>query len=311
MPPPDFTQLTGAGQTRRLLTLARTALAEYDVPARSLVPLAKGWNTNVRVDDRYMLRIRSTDAAFAEAETTWLTALARDTDLAVPEPVPTRSGATVVTATTPTVPGPRTCVLYRWVDGRFRDRSLTPAHLHEVGVFTALLQQHGTTMPALARNRVDAVPADTAKLVTDLHSPAAGALVARTLARVDTTLAGLPATGLIHADLHQDNFLFHQGRVRAIDFDDCGYGPHLYDLATTISELGPDRPALHRALLTGYRTTSPLDDEDALPDLLLLRRLQLTMWAVTQRHDPMFRTTWRTQLDATLRHLAEVQRPKG
>ncbi|WNV82351.1 phosphotransferase [Umezawaea sp. Da 62-37] len=309
--PPDFTSLTKAGQTRRLRDLARTALAEYDVPAETLVPLSKGWNTNFRVDDRYVLGIRTTDAAFAEAETTWLTALANDTDLAVPRPVRTRSGATVVTATGPAVPGPRTCVLYRWVDGTFQDRSLTPAHLHEVGVFTALLQQHGTTMPALARNRVDALPDNTAQLVSDLRSPSAGTLVASTLARIDTALAGLTAHGLIHADLHQDNFLFHQGRVRAIDFDDCGYGPHLYDLATTISELGPDRPDLHTALLTGYRTVTPLDTGEALLALLLLRRLQLTMWAVTQRHEPLFRTTWQGQLDRTLKHLAEVPRAWG
>jgi Ser/Thr protein kinase RdoA (MazF antagonist) len=43
--------------------------------------------------------------------------------------------------------------------------------------------------------------------------------------------------GLIHSDLHQENYLFHRGRVRAIDFDDCGWGHFVYDLAVTLSEL--------------------------------------------------------------------------
>jgi Ser/Thr protein kinase RdoA (MazF antagonist) len=29
--------------------------------------------------------------------------------------------------------------------------------------------------------------------------------------------------GLIHGDLHQDNYLFHRGDLRAIDCDDCGW----------------------------------------------------------------------------------------
>jgi Ser/Thr protein kinase RdoA (MazF antagonist) len=72
--------------------------------------------------------------------------------------------------------------------------------------------------------------------------------------------------GLIHADLHQENYLFHGKQVRAIDFDDCGYGPFVYDLAVTLSELEhrADYPTLRAALLAGYapcvhsrRGTSP------------------------------------------------------
>jgi Ser/Thr protein kinase RdoA (MazF antagonist) len=34
-------------------------------------------------------------------------------------------------------------VLYRWVEGRFLDSTLTERHLHKVGPFTARLQSHG------------------------------------------------------------------------------------------------------------------------------------------------------------------------
>ncbi|MCS7479840.1 phosphotransferase enzyme family protein [Umezawaea endophytica] len=301
--PLAFAVLDRAGQTRRLKRLARLALAEHDIPAATLTLLPNGWNTNFRVDRDHVLRVRATTPRFAEAETTWLTALAKDTTLGVPEPVPTRTGEYVTTVTTPDVPGRRTCVLYRWVEGRFHGKSLSADDIRKVGEFTAHLQRHGKTMPPLARNRVDTLPDHTAQLAADLHSPEAGVLFERAVTRIRATLAALgnEAHGLIHADLHQENFLFHQGEVRAIDFDDCGYGHHLYDLAATISEL--DDPSLRAPLLEGYRSVSPLEHEEALEDLLLLRRLQLTTWVVQERHLPQFRGTWAATLARTVDRL--------
>lgn len=40
--------------------------------------------------------------------------------------------------------------------------------------------------------------------------------------------------GLIHADLHLDNALFWRDNVRVIDFDDCGFGYWLYDIAVSL-----------------------------------------------------------------------------
>ena len=61
------------------------------------------------------------------------------------------------------------------------------------------------------------------------------------------------ATGLIHADLHYENFLFHDGVARAIDFDDCGWGFYLYDVAVTLWELEEDASTTR-----GYATRSLL-----------------------------------------------------
>src|SRR4029450_890805 len=82
-------------------------------------------------------------------------------------------------------------------------------------------------------------------LVTALTSDRDAALVARALAVVRGSTYALAndggVHGLIHGDLHHKNVLFHRGEARAIDFDDCGWGFHLYDLAVTLSEL-EDRP---------------------------------------------------------------------
>jgi len=45
--------------------------------------------------------------------------------------------------------------------------------------------------------------------------------------------------GLIHADLHLGNALFWSDEVRVIDFDDCGFGYWLYDIAFALKQVAP------------------------------------------------------------------------
>jgi Ser/Thr protein kinase RdoA (MazF antagonist) len=86
---------------------------------------------------------------------------------------------------------------------------------------------------------------------------------------------GRSVFGLIHADLIFSNVLFHRGEACAIDFDDCGFGYFLYDLAILLDriEMREDYPALRSALLDGYRQVRPLAGEhEAYLDLFLLSR---------------------------------------
>jgi Ser/Thr protein kinase RdoA (MazF antagonist) len=82
--------------------------------------------------------------------------------------------------------------------------------------------------------------------------------------RVHTTTQELGESrdvfGYIHADLHQWNYLFHGEEVRAIDFDDCGWGYFAYDMAVTLSYLEDwyTFPALQDAFLAGYQRVRPL-----------------------------------------------------
>ncbi len=92
--------------------------------------------------------------------------------------------------------------------------------------------------------------------------------------------------GLIHSDMRFANLLVQAERIKLIDFDDCGQGWHLFDLAASLSfiEARPDVPQLIDAWLQGYRGIRPLDERDVamIPTFVAMRRLQLTAWLASR-----------------------------
>jgi Ser/Thr protein kinase RdoA (MazF antagonist) len=304
-----FESLSHRGQLGRLRRLAEGALSAYNLTGAELVPLAHAENTTFLVRtsaERYVLRIhRATGTpihpprseAEVHSELTWLSTLTRETELLVPEPIPTVAGAPLMLAEADGVPTPRICVLFRWGSGRFLDAGLTPLHLERVGVLLAELHDRASGFvppPGFVRWQVADVSDDAAGFARDVlgerfGGPAAWSVevVIHEVWTARRSLATSSASfGLIHADLHQENYLFDGGHVRAIDFDDCGFGPFVYDLAVTDSELREhrDHGALRDGLLRGYRSVRALpDDFQRYLDVFhALRVLLLTLWFLEQ-----------------------------
>jgi Ser/Thr protein kinase RdoA (MazF antagonist) len=118
------------------------------------------------------------------------------------------------------------------------------------------------------------------------------ALLLRTRDRCREALAGTKADfGLIHADLVRENVLVDGPTLRFIDFDDCGFGYRLFDLATTIlkNQSEPDAPDLEAALLAGYQEVRCID-LTLLPVLITLRALTYLGWAQARPQDPDIET---------------------
>jgi Ser/Thr protein kinase RdoA (MazF antagonist) len=295
-------------------------------------------NTTFRVwtadGGRYVLRVHRPGQHKIEAihsELLWLNALHRDTDLSIPQPIPTKGGELLTVSSVEGVPEPRVCVLFPWLEGRFLDEQLTPQHLERVGRFTAHLHEHASRWPLppeFARGRVDILTAEarrtsrvyldpdfkavlehhptdedagrSLRLISELCSPEQSTVAERAIQKIRGVLKELgysPDTfGLIHADLHQENYFFHRGEVRAIDFDDCGFGHYLFDLNVTLIEIQrhPRYGALREAFLTGYRSVRSLPPahEDYLETFFALRHLQLLMWVLESREHPTFRDQW-------------------
>lgn len=120
--------------------------------------------------------------------------------------------------------------------------------------------------------------------------PQGTALLDRATARLAETLhaygSGPDTFGLIHADLRLANLMVDDQGLTAIDFDDCGFGWWVYDLAAALSfiETDPRLPDLIARWVEGYTRIAPLRDQDRamIPALILLRRVLLTAWLATR-----------------------------
>jgi Ser/Thr protein kinase RdoA (MazF antagonist) len=80
---------------------------------------------------------------------------------------------------------------------------------------------------------------------------------------------------IIHADLHGWNVMWHDGELAVFDFDDCGIGLPIQDLAVAIYYL--DTPEQDAALKEGYASVAPLPEysESQMQMFMIQRRIIL------------------------------------
>jgi Ser/Thr protein kinase RdoA (MazF antagonist) len=307
-----FQDLTPGGQFRRLRRLAQIALEAYDIRVVRLSPLQHWLNTTFRVEAsqgaRYALRIHRPGfqaQSMVRSELLWLTAICQETDLRVPEPLLTRDWRLLTTVSMPGVPEPRHCVLFHWVHGRFRHTRLSATALEQVGAFMARLHLHAESFkpPAgFVRQRWDLAglmgealgvnPQKSRAALTSRQRQIIDDTAGRVRQAMGTLGEGPEVFGLIHADLHQGNYLFHKGQVRAIDFDTSGWGHYIYDVAVTFSTLltWKTYPALRAAFLKGYRRVRQFSGEQQayLETFIAARLLAHTLWLAGRLDEPMF-----------------------
>lgn len=291
---------TRRAELASLRQVAMAALARYPVADGRLTLIAHDENTVFRhdsADGRHLVRVhrpqrhgRGVDSAVAiRSEIAWLHAIRQDTELEVPEAVPADGGAATVTVTA--AGRTRVCSVLRWMDGRILETSARPVHLVRLGEAMACLHDQADAWrppPGFVRISWDHETFFGNVMVYGIR-PAAECwellpepLRTRFMAvgeRMADLIPGASDTGLIHADLHLGNALFHQGAVKLIDFDDCGTGPRLYDLAVALWELRDraDYSAFRDALLSGYRARRDLDVRN-LDDFIALRQVAFALW---------------------------------
>ncbi|MEQ9642170.1 MAG: phosphotransferase [Alphaproteobacteria bacterium] len=112
-------------------------------------------------------------------------------------------------------------------------------------------------------------------------------LLRRAMAAARLDLASFEGDyGLIHADMLPENILVADGVPRLIDFDDCGFGWRLFEVATALfwHRAEPDYGELEAALVRGYRQCKSLPETavTALPLFMLLRGLSYVGWTHTR-----------------------------
>jgi len=293
----------------RLEPVARRALGELGVPADAALTLLNvSENATYAVDDpatgaRTVLRVHRHgyhDGVEIESELAWLDALREEAGVRTPRVLPTPDGRRLLAMDEADTAGPRHVVHFEWLPGSEptpTDADL-PSSFELLGAITARMHDHARDWRRPAGFRrfawdYDGAFGGVARWGRWQDGVAVGPAERAVLGRLDATLrdrlarfgSGPERYGLLHADLRLANLLVdgdRPGDVAVIDFDDSGWGWHLYDFGAAVSffEHDPRIPELTEAWLRGYRTVRPLsaDDEAEVPTFVLMRRLLLVAW---------------------------------
>ena len=289
---------------------ALQALKSFPVDAENVELIAHSENVTFRVavrgaDTDYVLRLHRPGYNTIEqlkSERVWTQAL-KDAGMSVPDSLLTRRGEYFVPIDIPGVATQCYAGMTTWIEGStlndyletHSDREERARYFRRIGELAAAIHNQSTnweTPPGFARPRLDldGLLGEAPRWGrfwehADLTA-AEQKLLRRARKRIHATLSDYGERpdnfSLIHADLHPDNIVYDGESLALIDFDDSGYGWHMYEIASALIEyrFAPGFGALRDALLEGYREHRPLaaQDADMLPAFLLIRGMAIMGW---------------------------------
>lgn len=317
--PPAFRDLDTDAQVEVLRRVALDAAPAFGLDVAGMELRLHGFNTTFEVrttdDRRVALRVNTNSLASAEhlaAQLAWVHAIATETDVRVPDPVPTSSGEPFASVHSADAGRAFRVVVNAWLDGpdvddcgvdqaRALGRAMATLHRQAAGWSPPA----GTSLPAFTEpllgdeDRLAAVtlPGPDGREVVE----AARSRAERAFATVLDGARVIP----IHGDLHGGNLKWHDGRLAIFDFDDSGLGVPALDLAVATFYLrdeagGPAEAALRR----GYAEVAPLPDvDDADAEALVASRQLLLANSLLTSSTPEFRAMLPEYLERTVDRL--------
>jgi Ser/Thr protein kinase RdoA (MazF antagonist) len=253
------------------------------------------------------------DAALS-SERTWMQALAAE-GIEVPRHVLSRDGGSFEMALVEGFAEPRQVDVFHWIDGRqlgsiehgvsaaageigrvYRDVGRLAARVHnQSSAWNAPthFSRHSWDVAGLAGEKpfwgrfwdLEALSSGERRLFVRLREA-----LLRDLPAVGTTP---DRYGLIHADLVPENILVEGSNLQVIDFDDAGFGWHLFEIATSLYFIRRD-PVYEEAresLIEGYRQIRSLSEAQLrlLPMFLAARGSTYLGWVHTRSTEPAAR----------------------
>jgi Ser/Thr protein kinase RdoA (MazF antagonist) len=196
------------------------------------------------------------------------------------------------------------CIVSEFMAGKAPDRQDMPSLFEKLGKITAVLHRQTMEWDSVSSiKRVkwdyDTIIGDNAiwgkwqdfEGMTEKYKEILSQTAAVIKKRLDIYGKTRQNYGLIHGDLRLANLLVKDEKICILDFDDCGFGWHLQDLAASISFIETDEntPQLVSAWLDGYQSETALSqrDLDETDTFIMLRRMQLTAWLGSRKEsDP-------------------------
>jgi Ser/Thr protein kinase RdoA (MazF antagonist) len=307
-----FQTLTYDQQLMRFQDAAQTVLPVFGLEGAVLEPLSYFNNAvfkaSLPTGESTVLRLHRPGhkpITQISSELAWLAELAARTPLAVPQPH-TKS-VTQVTVHGLDEPVPVVC--FRWIEGVSRpERELTLADLEHMGRLLAQLHHHARHFQpptTFDRPRLDWEglfgeqshynPGVGAAIFTADQQTVFQAVDQRVRATMHKLGDDRMHFGLIHGDYLPKNVLWNGASMAVIDFEDCGWGYWLYDLAPTCLLLRAihQQPAFESAFIRGYGAEHPLHDLDhtIIEDFMAARHVASCRWQAANLHNPRIRET--------------------
>ena len=294
--------------------LAHTALRGWDLAVADLAPIKVRENAVFRIDlaggGRAVLRVHRggyhSDAELG-SEFVWMRAL-EAAGISVPRVIRSRRGRDFEVIELPGRNGSRQIDVFEWIEGRQLgtveggvggDVVDVAAQYRMIGAIAARMHNHAREWQCPSHFRRHAWDAEG--LVgeepfwgrfweLDALTAAQKTLLTHARARIAHGLAAYGMSpdryGLIHADLVPENVLIDGNRVQVIDFDDAGFGWHLFELATSLYFMTGDAiyATAREALIKGYRSERELSDGTLrwLPLFLAVRGTTYLGWVHTR-----------------------------
>ena len=299
----------------QLSALATKALEQWGIEDAQLTLLKHRENAVYGVTNgngtRYALRVHrqgyhSDDELRSELQ--WMHAL-DEYGVHTPAVIPASDGELFKVVTTNDLPRGRQCDVLAWVDGKPLGSvesiaedvpEVLRSSYYTVGTLMAKLHNHSSEwlLPEGFTRHAWDVEGITGESPfwgryweLDALTPAQADLLVAAAEMVRHRLQkfgnGPDRYGLIHADFLPENLLAEGDNLKLIDFDDAGFGWHLFDVATSVFFFHSEEcfDEILQALVDGYRTERELLDEhlDMLPTFLMARGLTYVGWLHTRR----------------------------
>jgi Ser/Thr protein kinase RdoA (MazF antagonist) len=267
-------------------------LCHYPIEVKSAVSINYEYNATLKVETTdgqlFALRINTNSPRTPEnlrAEIAFVRLLAEDGRVKVPHPIENREGNFYTSILHEASGRMFHCVLYSWILGEeLEEEPQNEQQLSALGAAMATMHlavegfdlPEGSSLPTFDDPlwwTEDFLLSEKSVLDAEAKD-----LISQALAAIKSGVAKFYANGtprVIHADMHGGNALWSEGSLSVIDFDDCGIGFPLQDLATALYYL--DTPEQDAAFKEGYASVAPVPQcsEKEMSMLFLQRRIVL------------------------------------
>lgn len=308
----DFYDISPAEQAARLAAAGHDMLQAWNITGATLKLIKHRENAVFKVEkDGFQAALRMHRHGYhsddeLRSELQWMQALSA-ADIKVPAIIPAASGDLFINYQAAGLPGTLQVDLFEWIDGEqlgsveegvsdvvevertFGVLGELAAQVHNQAVSWTLPEgftRHAWDADGLAGDQPFWGRFWEIGNATDEER----VLLARMRERLHRDLAAVPKSpgsySMIHADFASENIMVDGDDVRLIDFDDAGFGWHLFELVTALYFIrGEDYfETAQDALIRGYRKHRQLADEDLerLPLFFLARGTTYVGWVHTR-----------------------------